>query len=56
MKLSSWLMQNLSNDDNRTDLIEFMLMGSVMLLGIIATCATLTERIGMEFATIASHL
>lgn len=56
MKMTSWLLQNLSNEDNSTDFLEFVLIATVMLLGVVATCATLTERIGMEFTTIASHL
>jgi Flp pilus assembly pilin Flp len=56
MKLTSWLLRNLSNDDYSTDMVEFVLIASVMVLGVVATCATLTERIGMEFNTIASHL
>ncbi|MFZ0631551.1 MAG: hypothetical protein WA399_13645 [Acidobacteriaceae bacterium] len=56
MKLTSWLLRHLSNEDNSTDLLEYLLLAAVMFLGIVATCATLTERIGMEFATIASRL
>jgi Flp pilus assembly pilin Flp len=56
MKVTSWLLQSLSNDDNCTDLLEFVLMASVLLLGLVATFATVTERIGTAFSTIASHL
>lgn len=56
MKVTSWLLRSLSNDDNCTDLIEFVLIASVLLLGLVATFASLTERIGLEFSTIASHL
>ena len=56
MKQTSWLMRNLSNEDCTTDLVEYVLVATVMVLGVIATFATLTARIGMEFSTIASHL
>ncbi len=56
MRLTSWLLQDLSNEDNSTDLLEYVLIASVMFLSLVATFATLTARIGMEFATIASHL
>jgi Flp pilus assembly pilin Flp len=56
MKMSSWLLRNLSNEDCSTDLLEYVLIASVLLLALVATVATLTERIGMEFTTIASHL
>ncbi|HZZ40954.1 MAG TPA: hypothetical protein VFE06_17590 [Acidobacteriaceae bacterium] len=56
MKLPSWLLRSLSNDDNSTDALEYVLIASVMVLSLVATFAALTARIGMEFATIASHL
>jgi Flp pilus assembly pilin Flp len=56
MKCASWLLGYLSNDDNTTDLVEYVLIASVLVLGVVATCATLTERISMEFATIASRI
>lgn len=56
MKMTSWLLRNLSNEDNATDFLEYVLIATVMVLGVLATCVTLTERIGLAFATIASHL
>lgn len=56
MKLSSWLLRNLSSDECRTDLLEYVLIASVITLGVVATCGAITERIAMEFSTIASHL
>lgn len=56
MKMTSWLLQNLSNEDNSTDFLEYLLVAMVMALGILATCATLAQRTLMAFATIASHL
>ena len=56
MKIPSWLLQNLSNEDNSTDFLEYVLMAMVMVLGVLATCATLALRTWMAFTTIASHL
>lgn len=56
MKIPSWLLRNLSNEDDSTDFLEYVLIATMMVLGVLATCVTLTERIGMAFATIASHL
>jgi len=56
VKIPSWLLQNLSNEDNSTDFLEYALIATVMVLGVLATCVTLTERVGLVFATIASHL
>ncbi len=42
MKLTSWLLRNLSTNDNSTDLVEYVLIASVLILGLVATCATLT--------------
>lgn len=56
MKMTSWLLRNLSNEDCTTDLVEYVLVATVMVLGVVATLASLTARIGMEFSTIASHL
>jgi len=56
MKMTSWLLRNLSNEDNSTDLLEYVLIATVMVLGVVASFAALTERIGIEFATIASRL
>lgn len=56
MKLTSWFLRNLSSEDNRTDLVEYVLIASVVTLGVVATCGTLTYRISLAFNTIASHL
>ncbi|MGA7523772.1 MAG: Flp family type IVb pilin [Acidobacteriaceae bacterium] len=56
MNLTSWILRKLSNDDNCTDLIEYVLIASLMILGVVATCDTLTTRISMEFTTIASRI
>jgi Flp pilus assembly pilin Flp len=56
MKLTSWLLRSLSNEDNSTDLIEYVLIASLLTLGVLATCGTLTNCISTEFSTIMSHL
>jgi hypothetical protein len=56
MKLTSWLLRNLSNEDSKTDFLQYVLIASLLIFAVVATCATLTERIGMEMTTIASHL
>lgn len=56
MRLSSWFLRKLSNEDCRTDLLEYVLIASVITLGVVATCGAITERVAMEFSTIASRL
>ena len=56
MTLTSWFLQTMSNEDRCTDLIEYVLIATVLTLGVIATYGTLTYRIGMEFTSIASRI
>ncbi len=56
MKVTTWLLRILSNEDNSTDLIEYVLIASLLAFGVFATCAPLVSRISVEFGSIASHL
>lgn len=56
MRVASQILSNLSNEDRRTDLIEYLLVATVVTLGVVATFGAITARIGMEFSTIASHI
>ncbi|HEX3660358.1 MAG TPA: hypothetical protein VHU89_02945 [Acidobacteriaceae bacterium] len=56
MKLISRILRRLSNNDSSTDLIEYMLIASVLTLSAVATIGALTCRISMEFSSIASHI
>jgi Flp pilus assembly pilin Flp len=56
MKLTSWLLRVLSNEDNSTDLIEYVLIASVLLCGVLAVCGAVTSQIIGEFSSIASHM
>lgn len=56
MKMICRILRKMSANDSCTDLIEYVLIASVLMLGVVATCAPLTCRISMEFSSIASHL
>lgn len=56
MRLMSWFLRKLSNEDCSTDLIEYALIASLLTLGLVATYGELVYRILAEYNTISNTL